>query len=202
MNQPQFGTLRLGPGAVDSFNAEGTNFWIIFSPVPVQVLYPNGEFGIFAQGTGLDDIPGGGTFKRLTIRNPSLGSIIVMVYVGGPLYRDSRLSVMEAPTRFTGRATQTLAATGGAGDHVDLDGINPLNPVPAGLIDLKRQSVLITNNDLAAFIEVIDVDGNVGARVLPSKQIILSVSEFIRISNPNALAISCQIAEIWNCARA
>ncbi len=190
-----FATLKLGPGAVDSINAAGQNFWVVFAPVPIQVMYPGTEWGFFEQGTGLDNLPGDQSFPRLTVRNPSLGAITIVIYVGGPLYRDSRLSVMSTRTRLAGWNLETMAGNA----HLDLDGITPLTAPPAGVIDLQRAHILITNNDPAQWLELVDVAGHVCGRVLATKQILLPVSDFVRIQNPVAAGISCEIAEVWNC---
>lgn len=190
----QFFTLRLSPGQIDSVNAEGTNFWIVFAPVPVQIMYPGGEFGIYEQGSGLDNLPNGETFKRLTVRNPSLGAIAVVIYVGGPLYRDSRLSIMEMRTRLAAWSdTQLLAA-----ETATFNGVTPADGGNAGYIDLKRQSILVTNLDQLLNLEILDAAGTACGVIFPSKQIILPVSEGITIKNANGSAVSCFIAEIWS----
>ncbi|MDD2764178.1 MAG: hypothetical protein PHE83_09425 [Opitutaceae bacterium] len=181
-----FSTLKLGPGAIDSINAEGKNFWIVFAPVSVQVMYPGGEFGTYEQGTGLDNLPNGETFKRLTVRNPTLGTITVVIYVGGPLYRDARAAVMEPKTAGIGQAAASLAATSG----LTLDGI------PTGLL-IRRKSIQLTNLDPNLRLQIRDSSGNILATVFKEQTYILPISESVEFYNPNGSAVACNISEIW-----
>ena len=191
-----FSRLTLGPGMIDSVNAEGQNFWIVFACVPVWIMYPGGEWGIYEQGSGLDNLPNGETFKRLTVRNPSLGTITVLIYVGGPLYRDSRLSVMEARTRVAAWPNTSLA--GGA--SAVFNGITPADGGAVGYTDLQRHALVVANLDPANPLQVLDGAGTPCGIVFAMTQIILPVSEKISVKNGTGAAIACYIMEIWTTA--
>jgi hypothetical protein len=188
--------LKLAPGMVDSINAEGQNFWIVYAAVPIQIMIPGGEFGTYEQGTGLDSLPNGETFKRLTVRNPSLANITVVIYVGGPLYRDSRMALMEGRTRLAAWNGTSLA--GGASQT--FDGLNPADGGFAGYIDLKRHSLVIANLDPANALQILDGAGTVCSIVFAQTEMILPVSEKITVKNGTGSAIACYIAEVWSAA--
>lgn len=181
-----FSTLKLASGAIQPINVEGQNFWVVHAPVDLQIRLSGGEFATYGQGTGLDNLPGGGTFSRLEIRNPSLGAITVGIYIGGPLYRDSRAAVMEPKTEGDGwNGTQLLAGAG-----VTFDGI------PSG-DRIRRKSIQVTNLDVAARLQLRDADTHVILEIFGETSINLPVSESIQVWNPNGAAVACAISEIW-----
>ncbi len=188
-----FARLNLKPGEVQPINAQGSNFWIVFAPCSIALKYPGGEFGAYEQGTGLDNLPDGGTFARLEIRNPSLSTITVIVYIGGPLYRDSRLSVLEARTRLAAWPQTQLAGNTAAA----FDGLAPADGGDVTYIDVKRQSLVICNLDPASPLLVRNKAHTPCAAVLPQTEQILPVSEYLEIFNATANPIACYITEIW-----
>jgi hypothetical protein len=185
-SQAQTVVKIIAAGAIEAINNEGRNFHVVFAPVDIQIKTPGGEFVTFPQGTGEDNQPDNGTFKRLEVRNPSLGPITVVIYIGGPLYRDNRSAIIEPRTEFGASPITTLAITTGA----------TFSGVPAGL-RIRRKGIQVTNSDPNLNLQVMDQAGNVGLEVFPKTSITLPVSETITIYNPNASAVSCRISEIW-----
>jgi hypothetical protein len=181
-----FSTIEIPPGKVVAINAEGRNFHVVFAPVDIQIKWPGGEFVTYQQGSGVDNLPDGETFKRLEVRNPTLGTILVQIWIGGPLYRDSRANSIEPRTEFAASAVASIA--GGA--SVDLDGI------PTGL-RIRRKAVQVTNLDPNLNFQLRDAAGNVGLTVFAQTSITLPISEFVRIHNPNGAPQAISISEIW-----
>lgn len=191
-----FARLTLSPGKIDSINVEGRNFWVVYSPVPIQILIPGSEWNTYEQGTGLDSLPDNATFQRLTVRNPSLGTITILIYSGGPLYRDARLSVMDARTRAAAWPFTSLA--GGA--SAVFNGVTAADGGFAGYVDLKRHSIVIDNQDPANPLQVLDGSGTLCGIIFASTSKILPISESVTIKNATASAITCYIMEIWSTA--
>lgn len=185
--QGSFTTLKIAAGKTEPVNAEGVNFHIVFAPVPIEVRWDNGgEFGIYEQGAGIKDIPAGGTFRRLEVRNPSLGEITVIVYVGGPAYSDSRHAIIEPRTEYAAWSGTQLNATTG----------QTFSGVPTGL-RIRRKAIQITNLDATLNLQVRDTAGNVGLIVFPETSITLPISEAVEIYNANGAAVACHVSEIF-----
>lgn len=179
-------TLTIAAGGIQPINAEGRNFWVIRSAVDLQIRTGGGEFALYGQGTGLDTLPESEMFRRLEIRNPSIGEITVEIYIGGPLYRDSRSSVMEPRTEFDGQAANSInAATG-----LTLPG------VPSGS-RIRRKSIQVTNLDPNSNLQIRDSAAHVGVTVFANTSITLPVSESVEIFNPNGAAVALSVSEIW-----
>jgi len=181
-----FATISIPPGGVVPINQEGRNFHVVFAAADILVKLPGGEFGIYQQGSGSDNLPDGETFRRLEVRNPTLGDLLVTIYIGGPLYRDSRASLIEPRTVAAGWNQTQIAAT----TNVDFTG------VPAGL-RIRRKAILITNLDQLLRIEVRDGADNLVATVFAEQTYTLPISEFVRVRNPNGAAVAANLAEIW-----
>jgi len=202
------------PGKVDTLEVEANFFYVLDSQAPLQILYDDSPFIDHDIGTGLQ-LPPGQTFKRLTIRNTSLiTTTTVVLFVGLDNYIDHRLNlvrlaagrylpIMEGKTRMAVAPITSLAASGSGGDHLDLDGVTPADGGNILYSDIKRQSVVVTNLDPAS--NLVWSNGAtptdvVGGVIFPQRQVILPVSEFIRIKNPTGSAIACYITEIWTTA--
>lgn len=181
-----FSTLSIPAGGVVPINQEGRNFHVVFAAADLQIKLPGGEFGTYQQGSGQDDLPDGDTFRRLEVRNPTLGDLLVTIYIGGPLYRDSRASLIEPRTVAAGWNAAQIGAT----TNVDFTG------VPTGL-RIRRKAILITNLDQLLRLEVRDSDNNLVATVFSEQTYTLPISEFVRVRNPNGIPMAANIAEIW-----
>lgn len=186
MSLSHIGRLKLAPGMVDSINVVGRNFWVIYSPVDVEVMLPGGEWGLHTQGSGIDNLEDGKTFNRLTVRNPSLGEITVVIYVGGPLYRDSRLAIIEPKTEAEGWEGEELPAT--TGEY--------FGPIPTG-DRIRRKCIQVTNLDQNLDLQLRDEDEDVILTVFPRTSITLPISEYVEVYNPNGSPVACNISEIW-----
>lgn len=185
--QGSFTTLKIAAGKTEPVNAEGNNFHVVFAPVPIEVRWANGgEFGFYEQGAGVRDIPGGQTFRRLEVRNPTVGDITVVIYVGGPIYSDARSSVIEPRTEYDAwTGTQINAATG-----------QTFSGVPSGS-RIRRKAIQITNLDATLNLQVRDSAGHVGLIVFPETSITLPISEAVEIYNANGAAVACAVSEIF-----
>lgn len=181
-----FAELTVPAGKIEPINAEGRNFHVIFAPTDIEIKIPGGEFGIYQQGSGLNDLPDGRTFRRLEIKNPTTSDIRVLIYIGGPQYRDSRAAVIEPKTAARGWAPASLAATTGA----------TFTGVPAGR-QIRRKSIQVTNLDPTLTLQVRDTSGNVILTVFAETSIILPISEPVEIYNQNPAAVACNISEIF-----
>lgn len=176
----------IAPGAIEAINNEGRNFHVVFAPVDIQVKVPGGEFVTFPQGAGVENIPDNGTFKRLEVRNPSTGPITVVIYIGGPLYRDNRSAIIEPKTEFAAWSGTTLAnATG-----------QTFSGVPAGF-RIRRKCIQVTNLDPALNLQLRDALNNIGLSVFPNTSITLPISEPVTVYNNSGGPIACNISEIW-----
>lgn len=184
--QSNFTTLELPAGKVSAINARGTNFHVVFASADVQIKWPGGEFGVYEQGAGIDLLPAGQAFERLEIRNPTLGNLLVTIYIGGPLYRDSRASIIEPKTRSIGWSGTQIDAT----DGEDFAG------VPSGLM-IRRKAFQVTNLDPSANLQIRDPDGNVILTVFPLTSITLPISEAVEVYNATGAPIACNVSEIW-----
>lgn len=179
-------TLSIAPGAIESINGQGENFHIVFAPVDIQIKWPGGEFVTYPQGSGVDNLKAGQTFGRLEVRNPSTGTITVLIYVGGPLYRDNRSALIEPRTELDAWSSNSLAsATGQA-----FDGI------PTGL-RMRRKAINVTNLDPALNLQVRDAAGHIGLTIFAQTSVTLPISEAVTIHNATGSAIACSISEIW-----
>ena len=181
-----FTTISIPAGAVIPINAEGSNFHVVYAAADIQIKWTGGEFGTYQQGAGMDLLPNGMTFRRLEVRNPNAGTILVTIYVGGPLYRDSRANVIEPKTR----------AIGWAGTQIDATDGETFAGTPSGLL-IRRKSIQVTNLDTSLDLQIRDGDGNVVLTVFPRTSITLPISEEIEVYNQNGSAVACNISEIW-----
>lgn len=186
MSLSHYATLKIAAGGIEPVNVEGRNFWVVHSPVDLEIKLGGGEFATYAQGTGLDNLPDGRTFRRLEIRNPSLGAITVGIYVGGPLYRDSRIAIVETNTEIVGQNINSLAA----GGSVVLSG-------SPGAGQYRRAGVLVSNADAAAVLTLYDAGGGIAEFVLPGSSRYIPLSGYIKIKNDTGLPVDCAVAEIW-----
>lgn len=186
ISQAKTVTLSIAPGAIESIHGQGENFHLVFAPVDMQLKWPGGEFVTYPQGAGVDNLPGGQSFNRLEVRNPSTGTITVVVYVGGPLYRDNRSALIEPRTELDAWANNSLAA--GTGQN--------FSGVPTGL-RMRRKAINVTNLDASGNLQVRDAAGHIGLTVFPQTSITLPISESVTIHNATAGAIACSISEIW-----
>ncbi|MBW7895152.1 MAG: hypothetical protein H3C27_08560 [Opitutaceae bacterium] len=186
MNNGHTEILSIAPGQVQPINLDGRNFFVVFAPVEIDIKLPGDEFVSYGQGTGMGDLPDGKVFKRLEVRNPSLGTILVKIYIGGPLYRDSRAAIIEPKTRGIGWAGVSIPATSG----VTFTGIT------AGLL-IRRKAIQVTNLDAALDLQLRDPDGNVILTIFPRTSITLPISEEIEVYNQNGSAVACNISETW-----
>ncbi len=178
----------IAAGGIEAINNEGRNFHVVFAPVDIQIKTPGGEFVTYPQGTGADDMPDNGTFKRLEVRNPSLGQITVVIYVGGPLYRDNRSAVIEPKTEVAAQAPGVRVIANATG--VVFTGI------PTGL-RIRRKSIQVSNLDPALNLQVRDAAGNVALTVFAATSITLPISEYVQIWNASGGNIASSLSEIW-----
>ncbi len=181
-----FAKISIAAGAVQPINVEGRNFHVVFAPVDLEIKRAGGEFGIYPQGTGSEDMPNGETFRRLEVKNTSLGDIFVTIYIGGPQYRDSRSAIIEPKTRGVAHATVSLATVTG----VTLTGIPSGNQV-------RRKAVTVTNLDPTLSLQIRDSAAGVLLTVFPETSITLPISEGVQIYNANGAAVALNISEIW-----
>ncbi len=179
-------TLNIPAGAVQPINSGGTNFHVVFSPVDILIKWPGAEFISYQQGSGVDNLPGNEEFNRLEVRNPTLGAITVVIYIGGPLYRDSRTNVIEPRTELDGWATGVIA--NGAGHTFD--------GIPSGL-RIRRKSINVTNLDAASNLQIRDSATHVALTVFPQTSITLAVSESVEVYNASAAPVACNVSELW-----
>lgn len=184
--QPKTTILDIAAGAIASINGEGSNFHVVFAPVDIQIKTPGGEFVTYPQGAGVDNFANLGTFKRLEVRNPSTGSITVVIYTGGPLYRDNRSALIEPKTEIAGWASNSIAATTG----------QVFAGVPSGY-RMRRKCINVTNLDPALNLQVKDSAGNIALTVFAQTSITLPISETVTVHNANGSAVACSISEIW-----
>lgn len=184
--QGTFVTISLAPGAVKPVIGEARNFHVLYSPVDVEIKYPGGEFCAFPQGTGLASFPNDATFRRLELRNPSLGTITVVLWLGGPVLTDSRSAVIEPKTIPVAQNISTLAASA----NLDLDGI------PSGLL-IRRKALQVTNLDPNLNLQVRDASGYVVLTVFPQTSITLPISEWVSVHNDNGSPVALNVSEIW-----
>lgn len=182
----EFITKSIAAGAVEPIVAQGTNFHVVFSPVDLYIKRAGGEFGVYQQGGGIENLPGGDTFNRLEVRNPSLGTVVVTIYVGGPLYRDSRHAVIEPDTIGIG---QDLAAIP-ASSELDLSGI------PSGS-RVRRKSIQVSNLDANLLLSIRDIDDFVILWIFPRTSITLPISKPVKIVNENGSDLAASVSEIW-----
>ena len=186
----RFLTTKIKTGAVEPLQATGENFYVVSSPVTLQIKFPGGDFGSFGQGTGLDAMPDGGQFDRLEVRNTSLGDITCVIYIGGPLYRDSRQAVIEPDTVPVG---QPLAVPAGA---IAANSELVLNGIPSGL-QIRRKSIQVTNLDANLLLLVKDMANNVVLAVFARTSITLPISKSVKVVNDNGSDMACAVSEIW-----
>ena len=181
-----FAKIKIAAGAVEPINAEGQNFHVIFAPVDLEIKWPGGEFGTYPQGAGIKDMPGGQSFKRLEVKNPSLGDIFVTIYIGGPLYEDSRAAIIEPKTRGIGWGTVSLnAATG-----------NTFSGIPSGN-QIRRKCIQVSNLDPTLSLQLRDSSDAVLLTVFPETSITLPISESVKVYNANGAAVALNVSEIW-----
>jgi hypothetical protein len=185
-NQGTFITLELAPGAVRPVIGEARNFHVLYSPVDIEIKYPGGEFCAFPQGTGLAQFPNAQTFPRLEVRNPSVGTATVVLWLGGPVLTDSRSALIEPDTLPLAWEGDELAA----GNGVSFNGI------PTGR-RIRRKAILVTNLDANLRLQFRDAGGRVIASVFPEQTYSLPISKAVEVYNPNGSALACNIAEIW-----
>ncbi len=184
-NLSHFATLVIAAGKIEPINAEGRNFHVVFAPSDIEIKWSGGEFGTYQQGTGINDMPEGRTFKRLEVKNPTTSDMLVTIYIGGPIYKDSRAAVIEPKTKAKGWAGVSInAATG-----VTFDGI------PTGR-EIRRKCIQVTNLDATLTLQIRDTDGDVVLTVFPETSITLPISEAVEVYNQNGAAVSCNISEI------
>lgn len=185
-SQGTFLTLELGPLAVRPVNLEARNFHVVHAPTAVEVKYPGGEFGLFPQGTGLTSFPGDVTFQRLEVRNPTAATIVVELWLGGPIFNDARASIIEPDTEPVAWDDDELTAA----DGVTFDGI------PSGK-RIRRKAIVVTNLDANLFLQIRDTAGNVVATVFPQQTYTLPISKSVEVYNANGSTVACNISEIW-----
>lgn len=178
--------LTIAAGAVEPVTLKGRNFYVVFSPVDIEIKRPGSEWATYPQSTGLDVLPDGDEFERLEVRNPSVGTITVVLWIGGPLFRDARAAIIEPRTEFAASATVSIAN----GAFVDFSG------VPSGL-RIRRKAINVTNNDPALDLQIRDAAGNIGLLVFAKTSITLPISEFVRIQNAAGGPIAVALSEIW-----
>jgi len=181
-----YNILKLAPGQIDAINAEGSNFHVVFAPVDVEIMWPGGVFATFPQGTGVDEFPNGGKFNRLHVKNPSLGDIFVVIWVGGPKFKDNRSAIIEPKTRGKGWNGSTLAATTA----------QAFNGIPTGN-QIRRKAIQVTNLDANLKLQVRDTSGYIILTVFPETSITLPISEACDVYNPNGAGVALNISEIW-----
>lgn len=178
--------IDIAPGAVQPVNIKGRNFYVVFAPVDIEIKRPGSEWATYPQGTGLDTQADGTEFERLEVRNPSAGTITVVLWIGGPLFRDSRSAIIEPRTEIAAWSSNQLAATTGS----------TLNGVPTGR-RIRRKCIQVTNLDANLNLQIRDAAGHVGLTIFPSTSITLPISESVEVYNPNGSPVSCSISEIW-----
>ena len=184
--QGTFVPLVLLPGEVRPVTIDGQNFHVVFSPADIEIKYPGGEWGAWGQGTGIGDIPGGGTFARLEVRNPTLGTVNVVLYIGGPRFNDSRSNVIEPKTAGVPAALSSLAGSTG----------HTATGVPNGK-QIRRKAIVATNKDQNLDLELRDAAGGVLLTIFPRTSITLPISEHVVFWNPHGSPVSCNFSEIW-----
>lgn len=178
--------IDIAPGAVQPVNIKGRNFYVVFSPVDIEIKRPGSEWATYPHGTGLDTLGDGGEFERLEVRNPSVGTITVVLWIGGPLFRDSRAAIIEPRTEIDAWSSNQLAATTG----------QTFSGLPSGL-RIRRKCIQVTNLDANLNLQIRDAAGHVGLTIFPSTSITLPISESVEVYNPNGSPVSCSISEIW-----
>lgn len=175
----------IGPGETAFIDQDADFFWILESPVTLQVRVKGGSFNPYVQDTG-EDYGRVGSFTRLDVRNPSLNTVRVLIYVGYSRFISSRSSVIEPNTKFIAWNGTQIGATSGE----TFTGVPP-----AG--SLRRKAIQVTNEDATLRLHLRDADGNVGLIIFPETSITLPISESVQVFNPNGAAVAARVSEIY-----
>ena len=181
-----FVTQVIKTGEIAPIVQSGENFHVVFSPVDLYIRKAGGEFGVYPQGGGLGNSDGNESFKRLEVRNPSLGDITVVIYIGGPEYRDSRSNIIEPDTVAIGQDITTIPAT----SELILPGI------PYGSL-IRRKAIQVSNLDANLLLSIRDASGFVVLWVFPLTSVTLPISKRVKVVNTLGSDIAASVSEIW-----
>ncbi len=170
----------------------GERFYFITATGTVGVTTDKTPEKPYFQGTG-EQFPPDFWFHRLQIRNPNPYPISIIVWAGFGEYLDSRISVLEAPTKIYGVVLPGSAIP--ASSEVYLPG-TPTNQ------QIQRKGFVISNMDLANSLFIMQANlagvGTVTTNVVfPRTSITLPITGPFVVRNDTAGAIVTYIGEIW-----
>jgi hypothetical protein len=171
----------------------GSSFYVsAISPtsLAVQVQPTGGDLGTYELGQGQDYNREGG-FSSITVTNPNSVPITFTLVIGFPDFIDKRLVIIggttinieDSPTTPVGTALGAMLA----GASTAFPGVSVAGVVAAGKI---RRQIIVTNNDSALVVAVLDSAGvRIGA-VYPQRAWALATSGSVTVKNQNGSALT------------
>jgi hypothetical protein len=181
MNYP----LRLAPGKTEGIPVEGDFLCVTFSPCDIEISVDGRGKATYNQGDSRT-LTGGRMFRRLEVRNPTAGTIDVIIFAGTDRYSQARQAILEPKTRVVG-------------DSGTLAGNTPLDLDPALVLvggDIRRKAVTISNPDTTLKLELRD-EANVAFDIIEPKDTkIFPISERFFLYNPNGSALQYSLGHI------
>lgn len=183
-----------------SLAAAGTAFTIYETNAPFIIYDDSGSRFEIDRACRIES-EGGEKFTRLTLVRPTGfdGTITVKIAVGsGVRFIDGRTQisaknlgfpVYEAPSRLVGKLL-----AGGVINGLTTVSLNAVAPAA----DLKsRKAVIVSNDDPANKLEILDAAGTACVRVYPFTSVRLDISGPVSVRNPNGASVAACVAEIW-----
>lgn len=181
----------IGPGETWTIRHVGNAFYLVTSPVELQLRAGDTAEKAYRQGTG-ERFPGSMAFDRLEVRNPTSSTVWVRIWVGYGEYIDNRHQVVDQPCELA--AVPLAGGLLAGGQDVFLSGAS------VGLRQ-QRRALVVSNLDAALRLEVLDAAGNVALLVHPGTSITLPVATAVSVRNPTGQSIQTAISEVWYLAQ-
>lgn len=194
--------LSAAPGiqSIQRLNATGNKFYIIDCDTDdaISIKTDVTAYEQFTVGTGKDMSAEGKSFTAIEIRNDVANDITFKLFIGYGDYIDKRttivgnrlssiLPVIEPKTLPLAIAATTIAGNA----SIVFNGVAP------SIAHLRRKAMVVSNLDANLTLQILDVANNVVLTIFPSTSIIIPISEFCKIHNPNPGVLSLSASEIW-----
>jgi hypothetical protein len=184
MNYP----LRLPPGKTEGIPVEGDFFCVTFTPCDIEISVDGRGKATYNQGDART-LTGGRMFRRLEVRNPTAGTIDIIIFAGTDRYSQARQAILEPKTRVIG-VSDTLAG------HTSLD-LDPALYLIGG--DIRRKAVTVSNPNATLRLELHDEDDNGFDVIEPKDTKIFPISERCKLHNPNGDPLEFKLGHIIWC---
>jgi hypothetical protein len=187
-------TVAAGTSLIVSLSGNQFYFTGLTDAVDVRAITANGaaQFNTYSQGMGLL-LSSGAYFNSLEIRNGTGNAVTFTLIAGVDSVIDKRVIIDKT----AGSIPTATPATLLVGSNVTSIAGGSMVVLSGAALPTARKQVIVSNNDNAASLDILDSSNRVFASVQPGLAWTIETTDVIKVRNSSGNAIAANIGEIY-----